>query len=450
MLKFFMMVGFMIPFFFSFFFWGLVQNMFFLLTFLFLFNLQVTEGWGVQGYFLGVDSLSNALILLSFWLCSLMILASFNVLKVNFNTSIFVGLIVSLLMFLYLTFSSMSMLLFYIFFEASLIPTLFLIVGWGYQPERLQAGLYLLFYTLLASLPLLMGIFFLYKCGGSLEFLSIFSSMYLDFVYIWFYFSMVLAFLVKMPMFLLHLWLPKAHVEAPVAGSMILAGVLLKLGGYGLLRVLPFMNKLASFLNIVWIIISLFGGVVVSLVCLRQSDLKSLIAYSSVAHMGLVLSGLMTMNYWGLDGCMILMIGHGLCSSGLFALANICYERLGSRSMLVNKGLLSFMPTMTMWWFLLSSCSMAAPPSLNLAGEISLINGIVCWSNMSMYMLILISFFSVVYTLYMYSSSQHGSFFMGIYACCSGNVREYLMLWLHWFPLNYLILGVDFCIYLLK
>nr|AVN68010.1 NADH dehydrogenase subunit 4 [Melanozosteria nitida] len=420
--------------------WWLIQSSMFLLSFLFMFSMSYFFCWGQLSYMFGCDLISFGLILLSFWICVLMIMASESVVHYNYYDNFFTLMILMLLLMLYCTFSSVSMFSFYLFFEGSLIPTLFLILGWGYQPERLQAGIYLLFYTLLASLPLLVGMFYLYNSLGLLYIPLLDDSINMSKL---FYFCMIFAFLVKMPMFLVHLWLPKAHVEAPVSGSMILAGVLLKLGGYGLLRVFVILTSFFSMFNYIWISISLVGGVIVSLICMRQTDLKALIAYSSVAHMGIVIGGLMTLSYWGFCGSFILMIAHGLCSSGLFCLANISYERLGSRSLLINKGLMSFMPSMTLWWFLLSSCNMAAPPSLNLLGEISLLNSLVSWSWLSMYMLIFLSFFSAAYTLYLYSYSQHGMYYSGIYSCSLGYSREYLLLFLHWFPLNMLILNSD-------
>nr|YP_010999302.1 NADH dehydrogenase subunit 4 [Cricotopus trifasciatus]WPM93148.1 NADH dehydrogenase subunit 4 [Cricotopus trifasciatus] len=443
MLKFVFMILFMIPIcFMKKMFWT-VQNFLFLLMFLFLFMMNYQIFYYNISYFLGMDLISYGLILLSVWICSLMIMSSEMVFKSNNYLNYFLFLILFLLLMLLLTFSSMNLFLFYIFFESSLIPTLFLILGWGYQPERLQAGIYLLFYTLMASLPLLMSIFFI---SNNLLTLNMFMMMNYSFYYYYFYFTMIFAFLVKMPMFLVHLWLPKAHVEAPVSGSMILAGVLLKLGGYGLIRVFPFILLMGVKFNYVFVSISLVGGFLISLICLRQMDMKALIAYSSVAHMGIVLSGLLTLTFWGLSGSYTLMIAHGLCSSGLFSLANMTYERVSSRSLMINKGLLNFMPSLSLWWFLLCSGNMAAPPTLNLLGEISLINSIVSWSFYSIIFLSLLSFFGAAYSLFLYSYSQQGKIYSALYSFSMNYNREFLILFLHWFPLNLLILNSDICL----
>nr|AGZ13028.1 NADH dehydrogenase subunit 4 [Spodoptera litura]AHA84872.1 NADH dehydrogenase subunit 4 [Spodoptera litura]UDP55396.1 NADH dehydrogenase subunit 4 [Spodoptera litura]UNP54418.1 NADH dehydrogenase subunit 4 [Spodoptera litura] len=441
MMKFFMMMIFMIPLCFMKNMFWMVQMMLLLLMFMFM-NLGVKLNLFCNlSYMMSCDIMSYGLILLSIWISILMIMASENLYKMNYYINFFLFNVIFLLIMLYLTFSTMNMFMFYFFFEGSLIPTLLLIIGWGYQPERIQAGMYLLFYTLFVSLPLLIGIFYM---NNEMNCMIIYFLKFFNMNIYMLYISMILAFLVKMPMYFVHLWLPKAHVEAPVSGSMILAGIMLKLGGYGLLRLMIFLQEINLKLNYIWIVISLIGGFYISLKCFCQVDIKSLIAYSSVAHMSIVISGIMIMNYWGFIGSYILMIGHGLCSSGMFCLANISYERLHSRSLYINKGMMNFMPSMSLWWFLLMSSNMAAPPSLNLMGEISLINSLMSWSWISMFMLMLISFFSAGYSLYLYSFVQHGNYYSGIYSYYTGVSREYLMLMLHWLPLNILVLKIDY------
>nr|UOF70501.1 NADH dehydrogenase subunit 4 [Tropostreptus sigmatospinus] len=390
------------------------------------------------GNSLGGGLLSTVLVWLSTWIIMLMMLASLKAIK--HNELYFLLIMLSMLIFLSLVFLSIDLIWFYISFEAVLIPTYLLIIGWGYQPERLQAGLYLIFYTMFVSLPLLVVI--LWVNAKSFNLMNLFSELN------WFssliFLGGVGAFLVKMPMFFVHLWLPKAHVEAPVSGSMVLAGILLKMGGFGLYRISEYFMFMVKSLGMVWMSISLVGGLYMSLVCLRQSDLKSLIAYSSVVHMGLVIGGLMTMSWVGLAGAFILMVGHGLCSSGLFCLANINYERLHSRSVLVNKGLINLLPSGALMWFLLVSSNMAAPMSLNLIGEISLLGCLLSYSAFMMFILVFLSFFSAAYCLYLYSSIQHGSLVKGTMPFYEMLMVEYLVLLLHWIPLNILFMKMDF------
>nr|NP_071846.1 NADH dehydrogenase subunit 4 [Lithobius forficatus]AAG39993.1 NADH dehydrogenase subunit 4 [Lithobius forficatus] len=399
------------------------------------------EGWFYFSISLGtaMDLLSWNLIYLTFWVSSLMMMASVMVfVKRNFATEfcVVVGLLTLSLVMVFLV---SDFLWFYIFFEGSLIPTLFLISGWGYQPERLKAGIYLFFYTMCGSLPLLLGILFLSSeflgTNFHIFFMEEISSLVL-------YFSFTLAFLVSMPMFLTHLWLPSAHVEAPISGSMVLAGVLLKLGGYGILRGAYLFSLEILVVGKILVVLSLWGGFILSLLCLRQFDLKSLIAYSSVVHMGMVIGGLMMMNYWGFQGVLILMIGHGLCSSGMFAAANILYERGGTRSMVLNSGMISIFPSFILWWFLLCVSNMAAPPSLNLLGEISLMISLMIWSKSIFLLLSLLSFFSAAYSLYIFSLVSHGSPSLH-FSFFDIKSRELMLLIFHWVPLNVLVLKGD-------
>lgn len=426
--------------------WELVQAGLIFLSFLFSVVCYHNFYLYQLGFNLGLDYIRYILVLLRCWIMCLVILGSQKIKKLRNFCARFIKVNLILLVCLVFTFSSLDYFLFYVRFERSLIPTLILILGWGYQPERIQAGVYILFYTLTFSLPLLGSLLIYFYFEGRLV-ISLRSPINCsDFLKRLWYFRTILAFLVKLPIYIFHLWLPKAHVEAPVAGSIILAGVLLKLGGYGLIRVLVLFQRTRQDFRWLWVRLGLIGGTYISLICLRQVDMKSLIAYSSVAHIRLVLCGLMVFRWWGLRGAVVVIVGHGLCSSGLFCLANIVYERTGSRRLLIRKGLLAFIPRIGLWWFILRIRNIARPPTLNLLGEIRLIISILGWSKMRILGIGLLSFFRAAYSLYMYSLRQHGVFFNSLYACCSGKVQEYLVLFLHWFPLNVIILNTKLVI----
>nr|YP_009255778.1 NADH dehydrogenase subunit 4 [Placobdella lamothei]CVK87335.1 NADH dehydrogenase subunit 4 [Placobdella lamothei] len=392
-----------------------------------------------------LDKFSVPLITLTLWITSMMILASFKLNYFNQKKSFFILTVMLLNLILIMCFSSSNILLFYIWFEASLIPTAVLIIKWGYQPERMQASIYLLLYTVLASLPMLVCLLIIayFSCNMNLFFTGSFIFPFNKNI-MWVLCTM--GFLVKLPMYLIHLWLPKAHVEAPVAGSMILAAILLKLGGYGLLRLtcmFPWLNKLISSMIMS---ISLVGAVITSMICLRQSDLKSLIAYSSVGHMGLLIAGTMSSTKWGMSGALAMMVAHGFSSSALFILANINYDMMNSRSIYLSKGAIMFTPVLSLWWFLFTIINMASPPSINLLSEIMLLTSITSTSNYCMIMLSLVSFLTAGYSLYMYTAINHANSnnYVSIYPCIT--LKDMTLLSLHLIPILLIILKPELII----
>nr|ARM57480.1 NADH dehydrogenase subunit 4 [Anarhichas lupus] len=409
-----------------------------------LINMSET-GWSNLNGYMATDLLSTPLLVLTCWLLPLMIMASqsHTALEPINRQRTYITLLTSLQIFLILAFGATEIIMFYIMFEATLIPTLIIITRWGNQTERLNAGIYFLFYTLAGSLPLLVALLLLQNSAGTLSLLTLQYSdpvqltSYAD--KLW-WAGCLIAFLVKMPLYGVHLWLPKAHVEAPVAGSMVLAAVLLKLGGYGMMRMVVMLDPLTQELSYPFIVFALWGVIMTGSICLRQTDLKSLIAYSSVSHMGLVIGGILIQTPWGFSGALILMIAHGLASSALFCLANTNYERTHSRTMLLARGLQMVLPLMTTWWFIASLANLALPPLPNLMGEIMIITSMFNWSWWTLVLTGAGTLITASYSLYMFLMTQRGPLPAHIIALDPSHTREHLLMALHLIPLLMLIM----------
>lgn len=386
-----------------------------------------------------IDSISTSIVLLSIWVTLLIFIARYKIHTSNSILIPFSTITCLLLITLLLCFRSENLLTFYIWFEASLIPTMILILLWGYQPERLQARIYLIIYTVVARLPLLIIIIIISNTSEHTHILYPWITFPSNIDTVLGSFIVLIAFIVKLPLFSVHLWLPKAHVEAPVAGSIILAAILLKLGGYGLIRIFIIFPKQVIYLYEPLTAIALIGAIITRLICLRQSDIKRLIAYSSVGHIGLLIAGVMSHSRWGLIGSLTIIVAHGVVSSGIFCLANLSYEIRHTRRIALTKGLLFCTPTLSILWFLILRANIAAPPTINLLSEIILISRTISKNIILAIPLGIVRFIGAAYSLYLYSVINHGGLptTSNVVPCIL--TRYYLLIILHLFPAIFLI-----------
>jgi proton-translocating NADH-quinone oxidoreductase chain M len=322
---------------------------------------------------LGLDGISIFFFVLSSFLIFLCILFIWN--EPLFKEYAFSLILLDLL--LLLVFSVLDLLLFYIFFEAILIP-MYLIIGvWGSRERKIRAVYLFFFYTLFGSLCMLIGLLYIYSITGTLnyEYLSTYTFTFEQQYWLWLAFFV--SFASKIPMFPFHVWLPEAHVEAPTVGSVLLAGILLKLGVYGFLRFsLSLFPDASLFFSPLVYLLSILGIIYASLCAIRQTDLKRIIAYSSIAHMNLVTLGIFSFNVIGIEGAILQSISHGFVAGAMFLLIGILYDRYHSRLLYYYGGLVHMMPIYSVIFLLFTMANIALPGTSSFVGEFLLLAGV--------------------------------------------------------------------------
>ncbi len=359
-------------------------------------------------YHLGVDGISVLFILLNSFITVLVVLAGWTVIE-NRVAQYFAA-------FLFLSgimngvFAALDGVLFYVFFEATLIP-MFIIVGvWG-GPNRVYAALKFFLYTLLGSLLMLVALLYLYsKSGGSFSILDWHKLPIALPAQKLLFFAFLFAFAVKVPMWPVHTWLPDAHVEAPTGGSVVLAAIMLKLGAYGFIRFsLPILPDASRELAWLMVALSLIAVVYIGLVALVQTDMKKLIAYSSISHMGFVTLGLFIFNAYGVEGALVQMISHGFISAAMFLCVGVMYDRMHSRQIADYGGVVNTMPKFAAFFMLFSMANCGLPATSGFVGEFMVIMGAMKANFWIAFAAASTLIFGAAYTLWMYKRVVFGA-----------------------------------------